>query len=553
MRQPERLAASADRANARWMRIGPLLELEGKRRILRDGVTPEPERQLGGGFPSCAMLAGPQRGTRVVETVQHDLMVVDMARRIRHVADGQPAHFLGKVIQAMAQQTVETERFRRVIGFGQRINEVHEFVMDGIHHPGLQRMLRVLPFQSGHVFSSGLSHRLGMPSFAQTSKHGRGCRALCTFGRYNAAMTNPPLPATPSLPDAIDPAALHRVLIIKLRHHGDVLLTSPVLSCLKAAAPQCEIDALVFADTAAMLAGHPALTRLHTIGRDWKKLSPVAQLRLEWSLLQALRARHYDLVIHLTDHPRGAWLTRLLAPRWAVAPRRAGKWWKKSFTHLYRTVGGGRRHTVDTHLDALRRLGIQPAADARRLQLVPGAEAEAKIDTLLAEHSLERGRFIQLHPASRWFFKCWPARLNAQLLQTLAARGEKLVITAAPDAREQEMVEAIIAEAGVAVVNLAGQFNLRELAALTARAKLFVGVDSAPMHIAAAVGTPCVALFGPSGDKEWGPWLVRSEIVTSTHSCRPCGQDGCGGGKVSECLYAIGVEQVLAAIDRTLV
>ncbi|PAS93012.1 MAG: putative lipopolysaccharide heptosyltransferase III [Candidatus Dactylopiibacterium carminicum] len=361
-------------------------------------------------------------------------------------------------------------------------------------------------------------------------------------------------PALPHPPDAIDPTQLRRALVIKLRHHGDVLLASPVLSALKAAAPQCEIDALVFADTAPMLEEHPALAQLHRIGRDWKKLGALTQLRLEWQLLKALKARHYDLVVHLTDHPRGAWLTRLLRPRWSVAPARAGKakWWKQSFTHIYRTVGGGRRHTVDTHLDALRRLGLQPDTEARRLRMVPGAAAEAKVDALLAEAGLARGRFIQLHPASRWFFKCWPAGLNARLLQALAARGESVVITAAPDAREQAMVAAILEEAGVPVLNLAGRFSLRELAALTARARLFVGVDSAPMHIAAAVGTPCVALFGPSGDREWGPWMVRHEILTSTHSCRPCGQDGCGGGKLSECLTAIGVEQVLAAIDRTL-
>ncbi|NSL56080.1 putative lipopolysaccharide heptosyltransferase III [Uliginosibacterium aquaticum] len=361
-----------------------------------------------------------------------------------------------------------------------------------------------------------------------------------------------PAPTASYLADAIDPALLRRALVIKLRHHGDVLLTSPVFSSLKAAAPDCEIDALIFSDTAPMLEGHPDLARLHCIGRNWKKLGPLAQLRHEWALLKALRARHYDLVIHLTDHPRGAWLTRLLTPRWAVAPQRAGKakWWKNSFSHLYRTVGGGRRHTVDTHLDALRRLGIQPATEARRLQMHPGPEAETKIDVLLNAHGLTAGSFIQLHPASRWFFKCWPAKLNAQLLQALAARGEKIVITAAPDPREQQMVEAIIAAAKVPVVNLAGQFSLRELAALTARARLFIGVDSAPMHIAAAVGTPCVALFGPSGDKEWGPWMVKSEVVSSSHSCRPCGQDGCGGGKLSECLYAIGVQQVLDAIDR---
>ena len=370
--------------------------------------------------------------------------------------------------------------------------------------------------------------------------------------RYNAQMQTQP--ASSYLADAIEPAQIRRALVIKLRHHGDVLLSTPVLSSLKAASPDCEIDALVFADTQAMLAGHPALSQLHCIGRDWKKLGPLAQLCHEWALLKTLRARQYDLIVHLTDHPRGAWLTRLLGPRWAVAPQRkkGGSWWKNAFTHLYRTVGGGRRHTVDTHLDALRRLGIQPDPAARTLQMVPGTEAEAHVDALLAQHGLQADRFIQLHPASRWFFKCWPASLNAQLLQALVARGEQIVLTAAPDPREQQMVETIIREAGVPVVNLAGQFNLRQLAALTARAKLFIGVDSAPMHIAAAVGTPCVALFGPSGDKEWGPWGVRHEVVSSTHSCRPCGQDGCGGGKVSECLYAIGVQQVLNAIDRVL-
>ncbi|MDQ7989912.1 MAG: putative lipopolysaccharide heptosyltransferase III [Candidatus Dactylopiibacterium sp.] len=364
-------------------------------------------------------------------------------------------------------------------------------------------------------------------------------------------------PAQNPLADAIDPARVRRALVIKLRHHGDVLLTSPVFSALKAAAPACEIDALVFADTAPMLAGHPALTTLHAVGRDWKKLGALAQLRHEWALLRALRAREYDLVIHLTDHPRGAWLTRLLKPRWSVAPARAGrpKWWKNSFTHLFRTVGGGRRHTVDMHLDALRRLGISPAPDARRLHMEPGEAARATVDALLASHGLAAGDFIQLHPASRWFFKCWPAAHNAGLLRALAARGERIVITAAPDPREAAMVADILARADLdptQVVDLSGRFSLRELAALTSRARLFIGVDSAPMHIAAAVGTPCVALFGPSGDREWGPWGVRNEIVTSSHACRPCGLDGCGGGKRSECLESIGVPQVLAAVDRVL-
>ncbi|HET9651135.1 MAG TPA: glycosyltransferase family 9 protein, partial [Usitatibacter sp.] len=79
------------------------------------------------------------------------------------------------------------------------------------------------------------------------------------------------------------------------------------------------------------------------------------------------------------------------------------------------------------------------------------------------------------------------------------------------------------------------------------------GVDSAPMHIAAAMGTPVVALFGPSGEKQWGPWHVPHRVVGSDrHPCRPCGNDGCGGGKVSECLTELEVDRVHAALNELL-
>lgn len=362
-------------------------------------------------------------------------------------------------------------------------------------------------------------------------------------------MAAPTLILSP-LADAVPLAQVRRALVIKLRHHGDVLLAAPVLSALKEAAPHCEVDALVFTDTAAMLSEHPALSQLHCLPRKVKGTR--AKLRAEYALFAALRARQFDLIIHLTDHPRGAWLARFLGARWRVGPRRekGGKLWQRAFTHIYRTVGGGRRHTVETHLDALRRIGIQPHNKA--LQLVPGAAAEARVDALLGEHGLAAKNFILLHPASRWFFKTWPLSANASLLRSLAALGHQLVLTGAPDERERGMVAQIIEQSGVPAINLAGQLSLKELAALTARAKLFIGVDSAPMHIAAAVGTPCVALFGPSGDKEWGPWGVAHEIITSAHPCRPCGLDGCGGGKVSECLTNLPPELVLAAVERLL-
>jgi heptosyltransferase-3 len=355
----------------------------------------------------------------------------------------------------------------------------------------------------------------------------------------------------PAPHDAIDPQAVRRVLVIKLRHHGDVLLTSPVLSALKASLPHATIDALVYADTAPMLALHPALNTLFTIDRAWKKSGVLHQARAEWALFSALRACRHDLVVHLTDHPRGAWLARLLKPRWSVAPTRAGSRWGKSFTHLYPGALRG-RHTVEANLDALRRLGLTPPA-VRRLTLTPGPAADARIAALRAEHGFAESPFLVLHPSSRWFFKCWPVSRNAELLHTLAGRGHTLVITAAPDAKEREMVRAILDEAKVPVIDLSGMLSLKELAALISQARLFIGVDSAPMHIAAAMGTPCVALFGPSGEAEWAPFGVAHEVISSDqHPCRPCGRDGCGGGKVSECLTTLPVARVLAAVDRLL-
>src|SRR5574343_15417 len=111
------------------------------------------------------------------------------------------------------------------------------------------------------------------------------------------------------LRDAVPLQEVQRVLVIKLRHHGDVLVASPVFSALKAQAPHLEIDALVYVDTADMLRDHPAISRIHSIDRNWKKLGPFRQVRAELALFQDLRARQYDLVVHLTEHWRGAWLS----------------------------------------------------------------------------------------------------------------------------------------------------------------------------------------------------------------------------------------------------
>ncbi len=354
-----------------------------------------------------------------------------------------------------------------------------------------------------------------------------------------------------------DPVPLHevrRVLVTKLRHHGDVLLTTPVFTALARAAPGAQLDALVYLDTAPMLNGHPAIDRVHTIDRGWKSSGLANQARQEWLLLRELRRRRYDLLVHLTEHPRGLTLARLLRPRWSVTRERAtgGAMWRRHFTHFYRLPERTQRHVVEQNLDALRRIGVYPDEADRRLVLIPDAAATARVRHLLEQHGLPARGFVQVHPGSRWLFKCWPAQRTAALVDAIVADGWPVVLTAAPDDRERALIADLRSRlapgTGRRVVDLTGALSLCELAALTGTARAFAGVDSAPMHIAAAMGTPTLALFGPSSEQAWGPWQVAQRVVISAkHSCRPCGLDGCGGGKVSECLTTLPVERVHAA------
>ena len=354
------------------------------------------------------------------------------------------------------------------------------------------------------------------------------------------------------VPDAVNLSTVQRALVVKLRHHGDVLLASPVFGVLRNRAPHAEVDALVYEDTRDMLEGHPSIARIHRVDRDWKRQGPALQAHRELALLQTLRERRYDLVVHLTDHWRGAWLSLMLRPRWSVAPARPSRFWSWCFSHRYALPRNTPRHAVEANLDALRRIGVYPDEEEKPLVMVPGADAEARIDAMLADAGLAPKGFIQVHPASRWLFKTWTEPKNAALIRALSADGHRIVVTGAPDERERAIVARIVAEAAVPVTDLSGKLTLRELAALSARARLFFGVDSAPMHIAAAMGTPVVAIFGPSGEHEWGPWRVPHRVVTSAHPCRPCGNDGCGGGKVSECLTLLPVEQVRSAVNELL-
>jgi heptosyltransferase III len=350
-----------------------------------------------------------------------------------------------------------------------------------------------------------------------------------------------------------DLKTVKRVLVVKMRHHGDVLLTSPVFSCLKNSLIDSEIDALIYKDTYPMLEGHPAISECLFYDRNWKRLPFFKRVSKELSLLRTIRRKKYDMVINLTEGDRGAIVALIAGARVRVGfdPGSKGlKGKRKIYTHLVKNCPTP-RHTVERQLDVLRRIGIFPDLDGRDLTLYVPDEASARMRYAIENGGISSGDYIVLHPVSRWRFKCPPAANIAKIIDALNRRGEKVVITSGPDAQEVAMVEEILALVPkVEVLNLSGKTSLKDLSALIQMSKCLICVDSVPLHISSALKTPVIVLFGPSSEQNWGPWRnPQSRVVSQKMPCQPCYLDGCGGSKVSDCLSSLPVKAVMGALE----
>jgi heptosyltransferase III len=339
----------------------------------------------------------------------------------------------------------------------------------------------------------------------------------------------------------------NHILIIQLKHLGDILLTTPVISALKAAWPQAAVSALVPLGMEAMLTEHPRLTEVLTIDR--RDRSP-------WNFFTfaaGLRRRRFDLVLEFSGGDRGAlytWLTRARTRMGFQHPRRP--FWQRrlAFTRLA-PPPPLREHTVEKNLDLVRALGV--AAHHHGPEFFWNQRTEQEVQDLLRRHGLTPKNFILIHPPARWLFKCWTAQGYAAVIDALQNDYKlPVVLTAAPVSQERQFMQEIAHRLQTNPVNLAGQLDLKALGAMIAQARLFIGVDSAPMHLAAAVGTPTVVLFGPSGPYNWRPWGQGHLVLTKDFDCQPCGRDGCNGTKISRCLTAITPAEVLAAVDQQL-
>ncbi|AOU97056.1 putative lipopolysaccharide heptosyltransferase III [Acidihalobacter yilgarnensis] len=359
------------------------------------------------------------------------------------------------------------------------------------------------------------------------------------------------------------------ILVIKFRNIGDVLLTAPLVSALRAGGHR--VSALVKAGTEPMLAGHPGLDELFVYPTRQLGESRSALLRHELAFFRTLRARRFDLAISTTEGDRGA-----IAARLSGAPRRRApidpakdKHWRRWLINEPVAPRPGPRHTVLRNLDLG---GAEAAINAISVSLtVNDADREA-VRYLLAEGGHMPGRpLVHIHPTSRWFFKCWTDAGMAEIIDRLIGRlGVQVVLTCAPDARERARLDGILARSREHPIDLGGRLSLKQTAALSAQADVFFGVDTAPMHMAAAVGTPVVAIFGPSGAFDWGPWpnghtaenpyparsglqqAGRHHVIQQAWGCVPCGQDGCDGSKRSDCLDRLPASLVMAELEAAL-
>ncbi|CDH32578.1 putative lipopolysaccharide heptosyltransferase III [Xenorhabdus bovienii] len=305
-----------------------------------------------------------------------------------------------------------------------------------------------------------------------------------------------------------------KILIIKLRHHGDMLLITPVVNTLKENFPDAEVDVLLYKETKPMLMNFASIAHIFPIDKQWKKEGAKAYVAHHWRLLKQLRNRKYDLVINLADQWYSALVSQLTSAPARIGfdfPKRQNLIWKACFTDLVSTEGEENLHVVEQNLSALKPLNLSDINIDVTMSY--SEEDRQKVSDLLHSSGINE-KYIVIHPASRWFFKCWDEDKISETINALQADGHAIVLTSGTEAREKEMVAKILfACSQENIVSLAGQITLPQLGALIDHAKLFIGVDSVPMHMAAALKTPCIALFGPSKLVFWRPWNANGEVI----------------------------------------
>jgi len=329
------------------------------------------------------------------------------------------------------------------------------------------------------------------------------------------------------------------ILAIKLRYLGDVLLATPTLHALKVAFPEARLTVLVNRGTDDILRGNPHVDEILPLDRG----SILQQSRF----ILDIRRRRFDTVVDLTDGDRAAFLTWISGARVRIGFNDEQRW----TGHCYSTVvtRGDGADRIDRDLAALAPLGIE--ARDRIPQIWLGPEDVARVDQLAVQLGLAKDRsWVVIQPGARYWFKAWPPQRFAEVADRLHDRfGCQVLVAGSP--QEAALTQAVVDHAKSPLLSIAGRSDVRMLAALLKRSTLFIGNDTGAMHIAAAVGTPLVGLFGPSNPLEWGPRGGRAETIYKGLDCRICFHPTCLRGE-DNCMKLITVEEVMAAAARQI-
>ncbi len=348
--------------------------------------------------------------------------------------------------------------------------------------------------------------------------------------------------AQPLAPARWDWSDVRKVLVVRLRSIGDTVLATPSLFALKRFLPNARVDILVEDWVAPVLDSHPHVDNVIVLERG----GLMARARVA----RELRAANYDVVYNLHGGTTATFLTRATGARHRVGFKsyQYGQLHNHACPSPLLIWQQQKTHSVEQQLALLGWTGV-PVTDRPRTSLGISPSAAEKVNQLLNEAGIVDGNIALIHPAAAFATKQWAVEKFARVVEFLAERGFTSVAIAAPN--EQALLEQLRSETSVNVGTFA--LSLPEVTALAAHSQLFVGNDSGIAHIAAAVGTPSVVVFGSSNIAHWRPWnSVPAEVVFEEMPCQPCHGYFCEQFAQPECILRVPAARVTAAIDRLL-
>jgi heptosyltransferase I len=337
------------------------------------------------------------------------------------------------------------------------------------------------------------------------------------------------------------------ILIVKLSAIGDVIHTLPSLSALRRLYPDAHITWVVEEAAADLVKNHPYLdTVLISRRKSWSKDllngqfgRPLKEMRI---FLKTLRQRPYDLVIDFHGLFKSSIIVFL-----SRGKRKLGYDSLQELSGLFlneKIVENMNKHAVDRYLDFPHYLGAK--TDKVQFSLPSNKEAEARVQILLDKYNLEDKKFIAINPIAYWETKLWSNDKFAKLADLINIKLKmKVVFTGS----EKEPIEKITSFMTTEGINSGGETTLLELASLYKKAQMVITTDSGPMHLAAAVETPVIALFGPTDPARTGPYGAGHTVISAELSCSPCLLKKCSTKK---CMEDISPEQVFAAVEKIL-